>query len=217
VRPTATPSPSLAQVIERVSESVVRIQYFERSIGSGFIYKTAGQTRVSIITNAHVVDELVLSKLFVIMPDEQKLEVVAVRGGNPRADDIAVLEVRHAAPETLPVVNFAALENARVGDTAIVLGFPYASVLGSELSITSGIISAKQECPWLSDEDDNDDDVPCVRTDAAINPGNSGGPLINDKGEVIGINTAIYTNTEGIGYAIATDYLAKWLSDRLID
>ncbi len=99
------------------------------------------------------------------------------------------------------------------------MGFPYASVLGSELSITSGIISAQQECPWLSDEDDNDDedDVPCVRTDAAINPGNSGGPLINSKGEVIGINTAIYTNTEGIGSAIASTFIEQWLSDRLID
>ena len=105
------------------------------------------------------------------------------------------------------------------------MGFPYASVLGSELSITSGIISAQQECPWLSDEDDNDDDddddddddVPCVRTDAAINPGNSGGPLINSKGEVIGINTAIYTNAEGIGSAIASTFIEQWLSDRLID
>lgn len=162
-------------------------------------------------------DELVLSKLHVILHDDEKLEVVAVRSGNPRADDIAVVEVRHPAPDTLPVVVFASLQNARVGDTAIVLGYPYASVLGSELSITSGIISAKQECPWLSDEDDNDDDVPCVRTDAAINPGNSGGPLINGKGEVLGINTATYTNTEGIGYAIASTFIEQWLSDRLID
>ena len=198
---------------------MVRIVYFQRSIASGFIYKTAGKTRVSIITNAHVVDGVDHTKMQAVMPDGQSLEVVAVRSGNPAIDDIAVIEVRHMAPETLLVVNFAALENARVGDTAIVLGFPYASVLGSELSITSGIISAKQECPWLSDEDDNDDedDVPCVRTDAAINPGNSGGPLINSKGEVIGINTAIYTNAEGIGSAIASTFIEQWLSDRLID
>ena len=147
------------------------------------------------------------------MPDGQSLEVVAVRGGNPAIDDIAVIEVRHPEIESVSVAKLAAEGSVRAGDSVVVLGFPLANTLGEEISITSGIISAVQNCPWL----DDDDYVTCVRTDAAINPGNSGGPLINDKGEVIGINTAIYTNTEGIGYAIATDYLAKWLSDRLID
>ena len=194
-QPTTTPEPTLAEVIERVAQSVVRIEYFQRSIASGFIYKTAGKTRVSIITNAHVVDGRDHTKMRAVMPDGQSLEVVAVRGGNPNIDDIAVIEVRHPEVESVSVAEFAEEGSVRAGDSVVVLGFPYASVLGSELSITSGIISAQQECPWLSDEDDNDDAVPCVRTDAAINPGNSGGPLINSKGEVIGINTATYTNT----------------------
>ena len=193
---------------------MVRIEYYQRSVGSGFIYKTAGKTRVSIITNAHVVDGRDHTKMRAVMPDGQSLEVVAVRAGNPAIDDIAVIEIRHPELESVSVAEFAEEGSVRAGDPVVVLGFPLASVLGSELSITSGIISAQQECPWLSDDDD---DVPCVRTDAAINPGNSGGPLINSKGEVIGINTAIYTNTEGIGYAIASTFIEQWLADRLID
>ena len=194
---------------------MVRIEYYQRSIASGFIYKTAGKTRVSIITNAHVVDGRDHTKMRAVMPDGQSLEVVAVRAGNPAIDDIAVIEIRRPEVESVSVAEFAEEGSVRAGDSVVVLGFPLANTLGEEISITSGIISAVQNCPWL----DDDDYVTCVKTDAAINPGNSGGPLINHQGEVIGINTrkAVGTQVEGIGYAIATDYLAKWLSDRLID
>ena len=194
---------------------MVRIEYYQRSIASGFIYKTAGKTRVSIITNAHVVDGRDHTKMRAVMPDGQSLEVVAVRAGNPAIDDIAVIEIRRPEVESVSVANLAEEGSVRAGDSVVVLGFPLANTLGEEISITSGIISAVQNCPWL----DDDDYVTCVKTDAAINPGNSGGPLINHQGEVIGINTlkVVGTQVEGIGYAIATDYLAKWLSDRLID
>ncbi len=196
-----------------MAQSVVRIEYYQRSIASGFIYKTAGKTRVSIITNAHVVDERDHTKMRAVMPDGQSLAVVAVRGGNPAIDDIAVIEVRRPEVESVSVAEFAEEGSIRAGDSVVVLGFPLANILGEEISITSGIISAVQNCPWL----DDDDYVTCVKTDAAINPGNSGGPLINSKGEVVGINTTTYTNTEGIGYAIASTFIEQWLADRLID
>lgn len=211
--PTPTPVLTLAQVIERAKASVVRIEYRNRSIGSGFIYKTVAPRRVRILTNAHVVGDAAPSDFVAVMPDDTRRRVISIRAGNSRADDIAVIDVEHPDIESLSALNFTPPDQIGLGSTAVVLGFPIAGVLGEEISVTRGIVSAVQECPWTAD----DHDVECVRTDAAINPGNSGGPLINGAGQVIGINTATYTNTEGIGYAIAAPYITNWLKERHIE
>ena len=211
--PTPTPVLTLAQVIERAKASVVRIEYRNRSIGSGFIYKTVAPRRVRILTNAHVVGDAAPSDFVAVMPDDTRRRVISIRAGNSRADDIAVIDVEHPDIESLSALNFAAEGTIGLGSTAVVLGFPIAGVLGEEISVTRGIVSAVQECPWT----DDDHDVDCVRTDAAINPGNSGGPLINGAGQVIGINTATYSNTEGIGYAIAAPFITNWLKERHIE
>ena len=211
--PTPTPALTVSQVIDRATASVVRIEYRERSIGSGFIYKTAAPDRVRIITNAHVVDGGVISDFMVVMPNGSKHRVISTRAGNARIDDLAVIDIEHSNIADLSGLGFAAADQIGLGNTAYVLGYPIANLLGDEISITSGVVSAIQECPWLNDSHN----VQCVRTDAAINAGNSGGPLINRNGEVIGVNTAVYTNTEGIGYAIAAPYITQWLADRHID
>lgn len=211
--PTPTPVLTLAQVIERAKASVVRIDYRNRSIGSGFIYKTEAPRRVRILTNAHVVDGGATADFAAVMPDGSKRPVTSRRAGNSNIDDIAVIDVEYPDLADLSALPFAPEDQIGLGTTAVVLGYPFASVLGDEISVTQGIVSATQECPWT----DDDHDVQCVRTDAAINPGNSGGPLINGAGQVIGINTATYTNTEGIGYAIASPYITQWLAARFID
>ena len=215
VPPAATPTPTLAQVIERAELAVIPIGYHTRIICSGFIYKTEGKERVGVITNAHCTEVSDQEALWTLFPDDKKkrLNIVGVRAGNSDIDDLAVLEVRHPNIETLSLLELAPTGNGSVGDSVAMLGYPLARVLGDEVSITSGIISAKQTCPWVDEEHE----VTCVRTDAAINPGNSGGPLINSKGQVVGVNTATYRNTEGIGYAISSDFVRQWLADRLID
>ena len=101
------------------------------------------------------------------------------------------------------------------GDSVVTLGYPLANDLGDDITVTSGVISTRQNCPWL----DEDDEVECVKTDAAINPGNSGGPLISHRGEVVGVNVrkGVGLRVEGVGYAISSDFVRQWLADRLID
>lgn len=215
--PTLAPTPTLAQVIERAKLSVVPIGYHERIIGSGFIYKTEGKERVGIITAAHIADKPDTWAYWTIFPDDEKkrLEVVAVRAGNELSDDVAVMEVRHPDIAALSVLALAPEGSGSVGDSVTVLGYPLTIVFGSEITITSGIISTKLNCPWL----DEDDEVECLKTDAAINPGNSGGPLINQRGEVVGVNVrkGVGVRVEGIGFAISSDFVRQWLADRLID
>ena len=212
LQPTATPQLTLAEVIDQAAQSVVSVVYFQRTIGSGFIYKTAGKTRVSILTNAHVVDVPDLDRLSVVTADGMLLDVVVIRSGNASIDDVASIEVRHPDSQSLSVLEFAPAGSVSPGDSAIVLGFPLGT---EEISVTSGIVSALQDCPWL----DEKHALKCVKTDAPINPGNSGGPLINQRGEVTGINTrkAVSTRVEGIGYAITSDFVRQWLADRLLD
>lgn len=215
--PAATPTPTLAQIIERAKLSVVPIGHHERIIGSAFIYKTEGKQRVGLITAAHVVNAPDPWALWTIFPDDHKkrLPIVGVRAGNELIDDVGVVEVRHPAIATLSVLELAPVGSASAGDSVVTLGYPLANNLGDNLTITSGVISTRQNCPWL----DEDDEVECVKTDAAINPGNSGGPLINHRGDVVGINVrkGVGLSVEGVGYAISSDFVRQWLADRLVD
>lgn len=146
------------------------------SLGSGFIISTDGY----IMTNNHVISEA--DEVIVRLHDRRQL-VAEVVGTDPRSD-IALLKV---AAENLPVVKIGESDNLKVGEWVLAIGSPF----GFDFSVTAGIVSAKgRALP-------NESYVPFIQTDVAINPGNSGGPLFNLAGEVIGVNSQIYSRTGG--------------------
>ncbi len=163
------------------------------SLGSGFIIDASG----FVITNNHVVDDA--DEITVTLPDNGKYKATIV--GRDKKTDLALLKVD--AKKDLPFVPLGDSDSMRVGDWVIAIGNPFG--LGG--SVTQGIISARQRSIHSGPFDDY------LQTDAPINRGNSGGPLFNTKGEVIGINTAIFSPSSGggsvgIGFAIPTS-LAK--------
>jgi len=147
-----------------------------QSLGSGFVFSADGY----ILTNHHVIagaDE-------VIVRFSNREEYVASIVGSDEASDIAVLKID---AEGLPVLKFGDSDNLRVGEWVLAIGSPF----GFDHSVTAGIVSAKgRSLP-------TDNYVPFIQTDVAINPGNSGGPLFNLDGEVVGINSQIYSRTGG--------------------
>jgi Do/DeqQ family serine protease len=169
----------------------------ERGTGSGFIINKEGD----IITNAHVVDGA--DRVTVILKDGRKIEG-KVLGRDPLTD-IAVVKVSEA---NLPVVSIGSSQNLQPGEWAIAIGNP----LGLDNTVTAGIISALGRS---SGQIGVDKRVSFIQTDAAINPGNSGGPLLNQKGEVIGVNTAIIQGAQGLGFAIPIE-TAQRIAKQLI-
>ena len=166
-----------------------------KSFGSGFIVSADGY----ILTNAHVVNQA--TRIRVTLKD--KRELVAHIVGEDATTDVAVLKVDAS---DLPVVTIGDVERVRVGEPVAAIGSPF----GFEHSVTAGIVSAKSR---------NVDDllVPFIQTDAAVNPGNSGGPLFNAAGEVIGINSRIWTKSggfQGLSFAIPID-LAMRIAEAL--
>ncbi len=157
----------------------------DRGTGSGFILSTDGQ----ILTNAHVVDDT--SQVTVTLKDGRQLPG-KVLGSDP-VTDLAVIKV---AAESLPIAKLGDSKNLSPGEWAIAIGNP----LGLDNSVTLGIVSATGRSS--SDVGIPDKRVRYIQSDAAINPGNSGGPLLNSQGEVIGINTAIRADGQGLGFAI---------------
>ena len=159
--------------------------------GSGFIVSPNGV----ILTNAHVVanaDEVVVK-----LTDRREFKAKVV--GSDRPSDVAVLKID---AKDLPVVTLGDSQRARVGEWVVAIGSPF----GFENSVTAGIISAKSRS--LPDEGY----VPFLQTDVAINPGNSGGPLFNSNGEVIGINSQIYSQSggyQGLSFAIPIEVAMK--------
>ena len=162
-----------------------------RAFGSGFIISKDGY----VLTNSHVVKNA--DTVFVRFYDRSELEAEVV-GTDPKSD-IALLKVnKKKLPENLPVIQLAGKDGYQVGEWVAAIGSPF----GFEYSITSGIISAKgRNLP-------NENYVPFIQTDVPINPGNSGGPLFNMDGEVIGINSQIFTRSGGfmgLSFAIPID------------
>lgn len=157
----------------------------ERGTGSGFIIGSDGR----LITNAHVVDGA--EKVQVTLKDGTTYEG-KVLGTDPFTD-VAVVKI---AAKNLPTVSFGRGEQLTPGEWAIAIGNP----LGLDNTVTVGIISALGRSS--SQVGVPDKRVRFIQTDAAINPGNSGGPLLNSQGEVIGINTAIRADAQGLGFAI---------------
>ncbi|MDJ0636178.1 MAG: HhoA/HhoB/HtrA family serine endopeptidase [Xenococcaceae cyanobacterium MO_188.B29] len=172
-------------------------EYYQRGQGSGFIIDRQG----IILTNAHVV--IGADRVRVSLRDGRTFEG-EVRGID-RLSDLAVVKIEGKNLPIAPLGNSSELE---VGDWAIAVGNP----LGLDNTVTLGIISTLNRSS--AQVGIRDLRLDFIQTDAAINPGNSGGPLLNEKGEVIGINTAIRAGAEGIGFAIPIDK-AKAIQARL--
>jgi len=176
----------------------------QESLGSGFIVDSKGY----IITNDHVIDKA--DKIYVKLstdPDSQDLGRPARVIGFDKATDLAVIKIDTSTP--LPTVKMGNSDTAQVGDWVEAIGSPFALAQ----TVTAGIISAKDR---TIDQGAAGQFQHFLQTDAAINPGNSGGPLLNMNGEVIGVNTAIYTQSagyQGIGFAMPSNTVVSVYND----
>lgn len=168
-----------------------------RGEGSGFIVNSDGV----ILTNAHVVRDA--SEVTVKLTDRREFRA-KVLGADPKTD-IAVLKID---AKNLPVVALGKTSDLKVGEWVLAIGSPF----GFENTVTAGVVSAKGRS--LPD----DSAVPFIQTDVAVNPGNSGGPLLNTRGEVVGINSQIYTRSggyQGVSFAIPIDVAAR-IKDQIV-
>ena len=217
---------AITRAVERVAPAVVTVQttaiqrqrdplfewFYGRQpervvpgLGSGFIVGSDGV----IVTNAHVIANA--DSVSVMMRDGSVHPAQVL--GTDETNDIAVLKIRGA---NLPIVTMGNSTAAVIGEWAIAIGNPYGFVLGNpEPSVTAGVISgvgrnliARGEGPSASFD--------MIQTDASINPGNSGGPLVNADGEVIGVNTSIYSpsgGSVGIGFAVPINRVRRVVDD----
>ncbi|SSW68074.1 DegQ family serine endoprotease [Achromobacter agilis] len=169
-----------------------------RGEGSGFIVSNDG----IILTNAHVVQDA--KEVTVKLTDRREFKA-KVLGSDPQTD-VAVIKID---AKNLPVVKVGDVNQLQVGEWVLAIGSPY----GLENTATAGIVSAKGRS--LPD----DTSVPFIQTDVAVNPGNSGGPLFNDRGEVVGINSQIYSRTggfQGLSFSIPIDVAYK-IKDQILE
>lgn len=224
--PTAADNNFIVDVVKRVEPAVVQIntsqvqrtqepddfgspifrqfrgaqpqERISRGIGSGFVISSNGQ----ILTNSHVVNKA--DTVTVSFSDGRTLAGKVV--GEDPASDIAVVQVQ---ANNLPSVTLGHSDQVEPGQWAIAIGNP----LGLQKTVTVGVISAISRSG--SDIGVSDKHIDFLQTDAAINPGNSGGPLLNARGEVIGINTAIISGAQGLGFAIPID-TAQRIAQQLI-
>ena len=165
-----------------------------RGVGSGFILTSDGY----IMTNAHVVDGA--DEVLVTLTDDREFKARIV--GADKRTDVAVVKIEATG---LPAIKVGDVGRLKVGEWVMAIGSPF----GLKNTVTAGIVSAKQR--------DTGDYLPFIQTDVAINPGNSGGPLINMRGEVVGINSQIYSRSGGfmgISFAIPMDEAIR-VSDQL--
>ncbi len=165
-----------------------------RGVGSGFILTADG----FVMTNAHVVEGA--EEVLVTLTDKREFKAKII--GADKRTDVAVVKIEATG---LPAVKIGDMNRLRVGEWVMAIGSPF----GLENTVTAGIVSAKGR--------DTGDYLPFIQTDVAINPGNSGGPLINMRGEVVGINSQIYSRSggfQGISFAIPIDEAAR-VSDQL--
>ena len=215
--PTASNPNFIADAVNRVGSAVVRIdadggelelpeglenpffrrffgdempvpEPFQQGTGSGFIISSDGQ----IITNAHVVEGA--SRVTVTLTDGRTFEGSVV--GTDKVTDVAAVKIDAT---DMPTVTFGRTDTLSPGQWAIAISNP----LGLDNTVTAGIISALGRSS--SEVGIPDKRVQFIQTDAAINPGNSGGPLLNDQGQVIGMNTAIRKDAQGLGFAIPVE------------
>ncbi|MBD2441075.1 HhoA/HhoB/HtrA family serine endopeptidase [Nostoc sp. FACHB-110] len=231
--PTSSTAPTISantnanyitQVVQQVGPAVVRInstrivevapqdpflerflngqrsnrEEIQRGLGSGFIISADG----IILTNAHVVANA--NNVSVVLKDGRLLQGNVV--GTDPVTDVAVVKIKATG---LPVAKLGNSDNLLPGEWAIAIGNP----LGLNNTVTQGIISATERS--VADLGVPTERVDFIQTDAAINPGNSGGPLLNAKGEVIGMNTAIIQGAQGLGFAIPIN-TAQRIANQLV-
>ena len=207
--------PDIASVVEKVMPSVVQVitdvqqtSFFGQpsigqSQGSGVFFDNRGY----LLTNHHVVENA--TKVEIALINRQRITAEII-GTDPETD-LAVLKVNPANIEDFAIAPIGNASEMRIGDWVITIGSP----LGFEGSVTVGVVSAKDRSLNIDASTRLDD---LIQTDAVINPGNSGGPLLNLRGEIIGINTAIIRGgqADGIGFAISVD-TASSIASQLID
>jgi len=185
------------------------------SMGSGFIFKREGKD-VYIITNNHVVQNGEDGEITVTLADRAKYTGEIV--GLDHDSDIAVIKIEIDFGEEIIIAPLGDSEEIEIGDWAIAIGNPFGQ-LGLERTVTVGVISAVGRSN-LNFGSDSPIFQNYIQTDAAINPGNSGGPLVNIKGEVIGVNAAITSTSGGnvgIGFAIPANLTKKVVTDLITD
>jgi S1-C subfamily serine protease len=214
---TTQGSLSLPDLFTKVQKSVVQVTERDNSnelgsrLGSGFVYDKDGH----IITNYHVVTPGT--------NNNNELQVTFLDGNVYPADlvgvdqfaDLAVIKVKNSSSDKLAPLPLANSSSLRIGDSVVAIGNPF----GLSGSMTQGIVSGLGRLLPSNENQDNlagagsSFSIPnIIQTDAAINPGNSGGPLIDSQGRVVGINTAIFSNTgvySGVGFAIPSDTISK--------
>ncbi len=182
------------EFLERFFGSQPQREFKQKSLGSGFIIDENG----FIVTNNHVVENT--DQIKVILKDGKEYDAKII--GRDKNTDLALIKID--PEEKLPALKLGDSEKLKVGQWVVAIGNPF----GLGHTVTSGIVSAKGRVIGSGPYDD------FIQTDTSINPGNSGGPLLDLKGDVVGINTAIIQNGQGIGFAIPSN-LAKGIIDQL--
>ena len=195
---------SLSASVEKVYDAVMMIRNYKgeqiNSTGSGFVYKTDNKYGY-VLTNHHVIDGA--SKITLIRSDDEEIEGTVL--GSDIYLDLAVVRINK--DDVIDTAVISTSEEAKIGDTVFTIGSP----LGYEYrgTVTDGILSGKDRMVTVSVSGNTSDYVMKVlQTNAAVNPGNSGGPLLNAKGEVIGIISLklVQTEVENMGFAIPIEY-----------
>ena len=195
-----TASGAVLDVIALLKPSVVYIEVetrrFVTATGSGVIITESGY----VMTNYHVIEGNTSIEITLSGGDSYSATVV---GGDSELD-LAILKLSSNRND-FPAAALASYEDITVGEGVLALGFPYPSDIGQELSASSGIVSSLKFVEGYE----------YIQTDAAINSGNSGGPLVNLNGEVIGINSWVFTIGEGLGFAIPVNTMKGFIVDTI--
>jgi len=186
-------------VVSRLAPSIVRIETdTNRTPGTGVIITENGY----VMTNSHVIEGG--TSIHIILSDGQIYSATVV--GDDPGLDLAILEI-DSNLNNFPAATLGNYEDITIGEDVLALGFPYSDDLGAELAATIGIVSAIKYIESYGNE--------YIQTDAEISLGFGGGPLVNMRGEVIGINTWGYTAGEGLGFAIPVNDMKDFIEDTI--
>src|SRR6516225_2271243 len=208
----------LAKIVRLTTNSVVHIESERRTprgrlieeTGSGVVMESSKARGFYVVSNRHVVDETDLKNISIHLHDGRVIHPTQI--WTDKDTDVAIMKV---APTNLQASRWGDSDKVEIGHMVLAMGSPF----GLSQSVTLGIISAKGRRSLKLGETSDMINQDFLQTDAAINPGNSGGPLIDMQGQVIGINTAIASNSggnEGIGFSIPSN-LVRRVIDQLLE